>query len=38
MSDSLGLVDFVIGLGISILKLAEWQMKFLVVIQITEEL
>ena len=38
LSDSPGLVDFVIGLVISILKLPDGQMKFFGGIQITEKL
>ena len=38
VSDSLGLVDFAIGLVISILNLPDGQTKFFGGIQITEEL
>ena len=38
VSDSPGLVDFAIGLVISILNLSDGQMKFFWGIQITEEL
>ena len=38
MSDSPGLVDFVIGPGNSVLNLHDWEMNFLGEIHITEEL
>ena len=38
VSDSLGLVDFAVGLVNSVLNLPEWQVIFWGGIQITEEL